>query len=504
MKQKKLLPFGIALGIFCVLPFFSFADEDEALARKSEEKNRIESEIEKYRSEFSDLGDESLSVLREKIDMEMQGFSNSQEKTDEIEKQLNEVRKEITTMQGQMRALDLASESTKQQVEALKMRIMERVADIKFLSEEKEKITVEKERALRAVLLFFSLLQTDNDEFALDDEARNTLRLLLSNESFSQNFWKSEESAAMERVGRKIFHSFEEKEDELKEVEDLLNLENTRLSELHDRKKTEEKNVSAQMEATKRLKKVAEFSEEEFEKLLEESRAQMRESVSEIDHLRNEYAGIEKKLDDFSRLEKEKENTEEDFLQKVEEVGDKIIEEEQSKTPFSWPISPKKGLSATFLDPEYEKIFGIPHKAIDIPAPQSTTILAPALGYVYKISDNGNGYNSLLLAHQGNLITLYGHVSEFLVKEGDLVRAGDSIALSGGMPGTPGAGWMTTGPHLHFEVIKNEENLNPIDFLPPIPGVEESENLQEESDSLLEKSETTSDESDFSSEEIEE
>lgn len=485
MKQRNILLFGIVFGIFCALPFFSSADEDAALARKSEERNRIEQEIEKYRSEFSDLGSENLSLIREKIDAEIHGFDSYQRKTEEIEGQISELKEKITTLEGQLRALDLASESARQQVEMVKIRIMQRVADIKFLSEEKEKITAEKERALRAILFFFSLLQTDSDEFGLEDETRNTLRLLLSDESFSQNFWKSEENAALERTGRKIFHDFEEKEEELKEVEDLLSLENIRLSELHDQKRREEKNLSTQITATKKLKNETEISEEEFQKLLEESREQMRKNISEIDRLRSEYSSIEKKLNDFEKAEEEKAKEEDDFFQKVEEVSDQILTEENTKKPFDWPIKPKKGLSAVFLDSEYEEIFGIPHKAIDIPTPQGTDIIAPALGYVYKVSDNGDGYSSLIVAHQNNLLTVYGHISEFLVKEGDLVRAGDVLALSGGMPGTPGAGWMTTGPHLHFEVIKNGENLDPLDFLPPVPKIEDLEIMEKEVSEIL-------------------
>ncbi|MFH0834189.1 MAG: M23 family metallopeptidase, partial [Patescibacteria group bacterium] len=64
------------------------------------------------------------------------------------------------------------------------------------------------------------------------------------------------------------------------------------------------------------------------------------------------------------------------------------------------------------------------------------------------------------------LATVYGHISRILVKEGDLVRAGDLIGLSGGIPGTPGAGYMTTGAHLHFEVIDHGEHKNPLDYLP--------------------------------------
>lgn len=131
-----------------------------------------------------------------------------------------------------------------------------------------------------------------------------------------------------------------------------------------------------------------------------------------------------------------------------------------------WPIEPIYGISAIFHDPEYSKFFGMEHNAIDIPALQGTVITAPADGVVESIVDNGMGYSYLTLSHDGKYRTQYGHVSAFLVQEGQHVLQGDPIAESGGMPGTKGAGNLTTGPHLHFELITGEGHINPLKYLP--------------------------------------
>lgn len=138
-----------------------------------------------------------------------------------------------------------------------------------------------------------------------------------------------------------------------------------------------------------------------------------------------------------------------------------------------WPVEPDRGLSATFLDTGYERRFGLPHHAIDIPVEQGSAVRSAADGVVEKIVDNGMGYNYVLIKHDG-FATLYGHVSEFFVQEGDVIRQGDVIARSGGMPGTPGAGALTTGPHLHFEVIVNGERTDPLTVLPVRPTVVQS------------------------------
>jgi murein DD-endopeptidase MepM/ murein hydrolase activator NlpD len=133
--------------------------------------------------------------------------------------------------------------------------------------------------------------------------------------------------------------------------------------------------------------------------------------------------------------------------------------------PLLWPVEPLLGISATFGDERYERRFGIPHRAIDIPVAQGSMVAAAADGIVVRVSDNGLGFNSLVIRHGGGYATLYGHVSRFLVQEGQEVRAGDPVALSGGMPGTPGAGLLTTGPHLHFEVIKDGRQVDPMALL---------------------------------------
>jgi murein DD-endopeptidase MepM/ murein hydrolase activator NlpD len=93
-------------------------------------------------------------------------------------------------------------------------------------------------------------------------------------------------------------------------------------------------------------------------------------------------------------------------------------------------------------------------------------VAAAADGVIAKVSDNGMGFSSLVIRHEGGFATLYGHVSGFLVQEGQHVRAGDPVALSGGQPGTKGAGKMTTGSHLHFEVTKSGIHVDPLTYLP--------------------------------------
>ena len=137
---------------------------------------------------------------------------------------------------------------------------------------------------------------------------------------------------------------------------------------------------------------------------------------------------------------------------------------------LSWPVEPLEGISAQYHDTSYEKRFGMSHNAIDIPTPQETVVRAAADGVVDTVADNGMGYNYIIIKHD-DFATLYAHTLSFLVSEGDTVSEGDPIALSGGRPGTPGAGAISTGPHVHFELIVAGSHRDPVAYLPYQAGV---------------------------------
>jgi len=130
-----------------------------------------------------------------------------------------------------------------------------------------------------------------------------------------------------------------------------------------------------------------------------------------------------------------------------------------------WPaLGP---ISATFLEPSYKQYFGVPHYGIDIAVEQGTSVLATADGLVFHIQDGGpKGYSYVLLSHAGGQATLYGHLSAIHVPVGQEVRRGQVLGYSGGIPGTHGAGPMTTGAHVHLEVIQNGQHVDPLDHLP--------------------------------------
>ena len=98
------------------------------------------------------------------------------------------------------------------------------------------------------------------------------------------------------------------------------------------------------------------------------------------------------------------------------------------------------------------------HKGIDFAAKDGSDIFAVANGVV-TWSGRRYGYGNLVEINHGNgYVTRYGHNAETLVKVGDSVRRGQAISLMGSTG-------RSTGPHVHFEVLKNDRQIDPIRFV---------------------------------------
>ena len=130
---------------------------------------------------------------------------------------------------------------------------------------------------------------------------------------------------------------------------------------------------------------------------------------------------------------------------------------------FEFPLEEVKKITSFFEDEWYEEHFHMHHYALDFRAAQWTYITAPAPWIVYKIVEQDTSrLNRFIVFHQDNFATVYLHMQDIYVNEWDYIDAGEIMWLSWGTPGTRWAGYMTTGPHLHREVWKNGEMVDPL------------------------------------------
>ncbi|MCK4501313.1 peptidoglycan DD-metalloendopeptidase family protein, partial [Candidatus Babeliales bacterium] len=211
----------------------------------------------------------------------------------------------------------------------------------------------------------------------------------------------------------------------------VLEDKNERLSEIQSSKILEEESLQIQIHAKQGILQDLKFNEVDYQKRLESARAEQQAVSNEIANL-------------------------------LRSTPKKAVPSGELK--LAWPV-PRGVITATFQDQAYYRRFGITHNAIDIAVPQGTPIKSPAAGTVTKIKDGGSGLSYMVVNHDNGLATVYLHLSGFAVSTGAYVAQGQVIGYTGGTPGTPGAGWLTTGPHLHFEVWYNSQVRNPLAYL---------------------------------------
>jgi len=98
------------------------------------------------------------------------------------------------------------------------------------------------------------------------------------------------------------------------------------------------------------------------------------------------------------------------------------------------------------------------HTGIDYGVNVGTNIYSTAHGIVERVDYKQTGYGyQIIIKHKKNYKTRYAHLSKILIAKGDTVFRGQLIALSGNTG-------LSTGPHLHYEIIHNNKAINPIKF----------------------------------------
>ncbi|HEX6251184.1 MAG TPA: M23 family metallopeptidase [Gemmatimonadaceae bacterium] len=149
------------------------------------------------------------------------------------------------------------------------------------------------------------------------------------------------------------------------------------------------------------------------------------------------------------------------LLDSVHVLGEMLAGERAKRLPPRNMMMPVSGrISSRYARSRLHPVLRIfrPHRGVDIAAPAGTQIVAPAAGRVRFVGRRPGHGLIVELVHSGGVVTRYGHCRSALVKVGDEVAMGEPIA-------TVGASGLTTGPHLHFEVLTRGMSVDPIKYL---------------------------------------
>lgn len=135
-----------------------------------------------------------------------------------------------------------------------------------------------------------------------------------------------------------------------------------------------------------------------------------------------------------------------------------LLQSRQSGLPDRWPLSGT--LTSGFGWRRFP--FGGHmsfHSGIDIGVPEGTPIFATAAGVVTRSDGDVARGRTVVIEHASGVVTRYGHCSVLVASVGDEVQSGDLIAYSGNTG-------LSTGPHLHYQLILDGNPVDALDYLP--------------------------------------
>lgn len=190
------------------------------------------------------------------------------------------------------------------------------------------------------------------------------------------------------------------------------------------------------------------------------------ETSKRMDVLTKRLVVQSKSLDEIAKLAKEKES----LLAAIPAIQP-VANEDLSRiaSGYGWRTDP------------FTKVRKF-HYGMDFTAPRGTPVYATGDGRVIRADNRSTGYgNHIRIDHGYGYTSLYGHLYKYNVRRGQQVKRGDVI----GFVGSTGR---SEAPHLHYEIFKDDEKINPINFyygnLSPEEFSEVLEKAQRENQSL--------------------
>ena len=149
-----------------------------------------------------------------------------------------------------------------------------------------------------------------------------------------------------------------------------------------------------------------------------------------------------------------KTNKEDSLLRSLVEKEDRFNTIESASPKVEYILySPISGKISSGFD------IGAKHFGVDVPAVTNTPVKAVSDGRVVLSEWTIDTGFVVVFEHSFNLISVYKHNSSGLVSQGDYIKSGQAIALSGN------TGELTTGPHLHFELWSNGNPVDPLEYI---------------------------------------
>lgn len=364
---------------------------------------------------------------------------------EQAKEKLEELKKESAVYQKNIRLKQEESISLQNQLDILENQMAKTLLDIEATQEEIKKTELE----IRSIELQVLEQEEKMDRRQLElqeivkniyeQENSSVLEIFVLNDSMSDFFANLENSRTLSDNLNKSLANLKILKQKLLEEKENLDKKREELVKLSQQLALDKEQMDAEIKYKEELLAETQNSENKFYNLFWQSK-------SEQEVANNSIYNLEKQM-----------------REKLSQA--KNDQPALTDSTIIWPV-PKNKITAYFHDPTYPFRYLFEHPGVDVRAAQGTTLKAAADGYVLTAKDAGMGYSYIAILHADGLSTVYGHVSKIYVKVDEYVAKGEVIGLTGGMPGTPGAGRLCTGPHLHFEVRLNGIPVDPLLYLP--------------------------------------
>jgi len=370
---------------------------------------------------------EEITHLQSEIQNRKAQIETINNRLEEYKKKISEYSKLASSLQNDIAILENETAMTELDIAVTQNAIEEENLHLAILDAniEDADTRLAREKDLLTDLIF---------EINKQDKQGGTFELIIGARNFNDVFSAASELQSVNADLRKTLVATQQTRDTL---EDKKGEREERLATLSDLQVDLDTKI-AQLDARVSAKEVLTFE-------TRESELEYRVLMSE---LRQEQQGISQRI---NQIQQDIENK----LAASDDEGDTTV--------ISWPVVGR--ITTTFHDPTYPFRYLFEHGGLDIAVPQGTPIESSAPGYVAWAQTGRQYGNYVMVIHANGFATLYAHMSRIDVDVDQYVARGQIIGLSGGRPGTQGAGF-STGPHVHYELRKNGIPVDPMPYLP--------------------------------------
>lgn len=410
MRKKKIAVLAAVAALTLGTVFSSYAtskaieDAKKKVSSMEEEKKKVESALKELEGKKSD----TAAYVKE------------------LDRNLSALAGELTKLEGDISQKEEQIEEAKVELETAKITENRQYEDMK----------------LRIQYMY------ENGQTGL-------LESMMQSESIAELLNRAEYASQITSYDRKMLEEYRKTRQEVALKKEALKTEHQELLTLQDSTKAKQSSVKTLMAS-----KEAELAS--YETKIASAQGEIDQYNADIkaqeEHMARVEAEIRRKEEEARKAE-EARRAEEAKKNQSSAGGDSTVK--KGNTNFIWPCPASGRISSAFGDRSSPtEGASTNHKGIDIPAPSGSSIVAAADGKVVISTYSYSAGNYIMIDHGGGLTTVYMHCSQLLVKEGETVKQGQTIAKVGS------TGY-STGPHLHFGVRSGGSYVNPSGYVSP-------------------------------------